>query len=63
MLLEYYDIDLMLPPSENLLKCHEKVLSLQPMIPHLPFDVSTTHWGCSEGLGAFRFFYKNSSWY
>ena len=33
------------------LKCHEEVLSLQPMIlPTKRFDVCPPDWGCSEGL-------------
>ena len=39
-------------------KCHEEVLSLQPMIPPKRFDVFPLTGGCSEGLGAFRFFFK-----
>ena len=40
--------------SGNLLKCHEKVLYLQPLIPPKRFDIffSITG-GCSEGLDAF----------
>ena len=49
----------MLLPSENPFKCHEEVLSLQHMIPSKPFDIFPTEWGCSEGLGAFMFFFKN----
>ena len=39
-------------------KCHEEVLSLQPMIPPKRFDVLPLTGGCSEDLGAFRFFFK-----
>ena len=37
-------------------KCHEDVLSLQPMIPP---DIFPPCVGCSDGLDAFRFFFKN----
>ena len=41
--------------------CHEEVLFLQPMIPPKRFDIffPLTE-GCSEGLDAFRFFFKQS---
>ena len=42
-----YTVDPMLLPSGNPFKCHEEVLSLQPMFPPKPFD-------CSGGLAAFR---------
>ena len=35
----------MLLPSGNLFKCHEEVLSLQPMIPPKRFDIFTPDWG------------------
>ena len=49
----------MLLPSGNPFKCHEEVLYVQPMIPPNRFDIfpSLTE-GCSEGLDAFRFFFK-----
>ena len=40
-------------PSGNPFKCHEEVLYLQPMIPPKPVTG-----GCSEGLNAFRFVFK-----
>ena len=46
-------------PSGNPFKCHEEVLFLQPMIPPKRFDFSPLTGGCSEGLGAFRFFFKH----
>ena len=49
----------MLLPLGNPFKCHEGVLSLQPMIPHERFDIfSPLTGGCSEGLDTFRFFFK-----
>ena len=35
----HYTVDPMLPPSGNLVKYHEEVLSLQPMIPLKCFDI------------------------
>ena len=54
-------IDPMLLPSGNPFKCHEEVLYLQPMIPPKRFDIFPLTGGCSEGLGAFNFFFKNLS--
>ena len=56
----YYTVDPMLLPSGNPFKCHEEVSYLQPMIPPKRFDVSfpSLTEGYSEGLGAFRFFFK-----
>ena len=50
----------MLSASGNLFKCHEEVLYLQPLIPPTKrFDIfSPITGGCSEGLGALRFFFK-----
>ena len=52
----------MLLPSRNPFKCHEEVLHLQPMIPHLNvlifFPLTR---GCSDGLDAFIFFFKKRS--
>ena len=51
----------MLFPSGNPFKCHEEVLYLQPLIPPKRFDISPPlSKGCSEGLGAFWFFFKPS---
>ena len=44
--------------GKNPFKCHEGVLFLQPMIPPTRFDFFPLTGGCSEGLGAFRFFFK-----
>ena len=50
-----YTVDPMLP-SGNPIKCHEEVLSSQPMIPPKHFDIfSPLTGGCSEGLDAFRY--------
>ena len=39
-------VDSMLLPSGNPFKCHEEVLSLQPMIPPKRFDISPPNdWG------------------
>ena len=60
----YYTVNpLLLPPSrKNPFKCHEEVLYLQPMIsPNLNVLTYSPPWlggGCSEGLDAFRFFFK-----
>ena len=55
------NVELILLSSGNPIKCHEEVSSLQPMIPPnlnvLTFFPLTG--GCSEGLYAFRFFYKH----
>ena len=55
----YYTVDPMLLPSVNPLRCHEEVLSLQPMTPPKRFvDIfSPLTGGCSEGLDALRFFF------
>ena len=48
-----------IPSGKNPFKCHEEVLFLQPMIPPRRFDIFFTCCvGCSEGLDAFRFFFK-----
>ena len=46
----------MLLPSGNPFKCHEEVLYFQLLIP--PKKKFPLTGGCSEGLGAFRFFFK-----
>ena len=57
----HYTVDPMLPPLGNPFKCHEDVLSLQTMIPPTKrFDISPPCVGCSEGLDAFRFFFKQT---
>ena len=38
-------VDPMLLPSGNPLKCHQEVLSLQPMIPPIRFDFFLPDWG------------------
>ena len=43
-------------PGTNPFKCHEEVLSLQPMFPPKRVDISPLTGGCSEGLDAFSFF-------
>ena len=51
----------MLLPSGNSFKCHEEVLYLQPMIPPTTrFEFFPLTGGCSEGLDAFRFFFKQT---
>ena len=48
------------PSGNPPFKCPEEVLCLQPlMIPPTRFDFSPLTGGCSEGLGAFRFFFKH----
>ena len=50
----------MLLSSGNPIKCHEEVLSLQPIIPLKRFDISPLmSGGCSEALDAFRLFFKH----
>ena len=56
---------MLLLPLRDPFKCHEEVLSLQPMFPPTKrFDMfsscTTTGFaeGCSEGLDAFRRFFK-----
>ena len=56
----HYTVDPMLLASENSFKCHEEVLSLQPMIPPKRFDIFLLTGGCSEGLDAFRFSLDNN---
>ena len=52
----------MLLPSGNPFKCHEEVLYFQLLIPPKRFDIfSPLTGGCSEGLGAFRFFFKEET--
>ena len=54
-----YTVDPMLLSSGNPFKCHEGVLSLQPMIPpKLSVLTFSPFVGCSEGLDAFRFVFK-----
>ena len=49
----------MLLPSGNPFKRHKNVLSLQPMISPKSFNIFfLVTAGCSEGLDAFRFFFK-----
>ena len=52
----------MLLPWGNLFECREEVLSLQPMIrPNKRFDITPPPpltGGCSEGLNALGFFFK-----
>ena len=48
----------MLLPSGNPFKCHEEVWPLRPMIPPKRFNIFPLTGGCSEGLHAFRFFFK-----
>ena len=53
----YADVDAMLLPSGNPFKCHEEVL-----YSHLNvLTCSSLAGGCSEGLDAFRFFYKHTA--
>ena len=50
----------MLFSSGNPFKCHEEILYLQPLIPPKRFDIfPPLTGGCSEGLGAFCFFFKH----
>ena len=50
----------MLLPSRNPFKYHEEDFDLQPMIPPKRVDIFPPDWGiCSEGLDAFRFFFKD----
>ena len=53
----YYTVDPMLSPWGNPFTCHEEVLYLRPMIPPKNFDIFPP--GCSEGLDAFRIFFKH----
>ena len=58
--LNKHTVDPMLPPSGNPFKCHEEVLSLQSIIPPKRFDIFPLTGGCSEGLDAFRVFFKHT---
>ena len=50
----------MLLPTGNPFKCHEEVLYFQLLIPPKRFDIFfPLTGGCSEGLGAFIFFFKH----
>ena len=54
-----YTVDpIMLLPLGNPFKCHEEVLYLQPMISPKRLTFFPLTGECSEGLGAFRFFFK-----
>ena len=54
LLPDIFSVEPMLQPLGNLIKCHEEVLYLQPLIPPKRFDIfSPLTRGCSEGLGAF----------
>ena len=48
----------MLLPSGNPIKCHEEVFVFAAYVPAKRFDISSLAGGCSEGLDAFRFFFK-----
>ena len=55
----------MLLPLGNPLKCHEDVLSLQPMIPSSKrFDIffPLFYVGCSQGLDTFRCFFRKEAY-
>ena len=54
---------MLLPSGNNQFKWHEEVLSLRPtgMIQPKRFDIFPLTGGCSEGLAAFRFFFKNKN--
>ena len=54
----YCFVDPMLLPLGNPIKCHEDVLSLQPMIPPKRLTYFSPCVGCSEGLDALGFFFK-----
>ena len=55
-----YTVDPMSFPSGNPSKCHEQVSYSQPLIPPKRFDsFPPLTGGCSEGLGAFCFFFKH----
>ena len=56
----YNTVDPMLPlpPPGNPITFHGEVEYLQPMIPPKRLTFSRLTWGCSEGLDAFRFFFK-----
>ena len=60
----HYTVDLMLLPSGNPIKCHAEFFSLQPilepMFPPKRFDSFSLSGGCSQGLDAYRFFFKPS---
>ena len=47
-------------PSRNPIKCHEEVLSLQPMFLSTKIKLSG---GYSESLDAFRFFFIYKNWF
>ena len=51
-------VDPTLIPSGNPFKCHQEVFYLQSMISPKRFDIFSPCVGCSEGLDAFRFFFK-----
>ena len=52
----YYHRETRLP------KCHEEVLSSQPMIPPKRFDIFPSDWGMlRRSMGAFRFLFKNKT--
>ena len=53
--LRHDTVDLMLPPSGNPTKCHEEVLSWQPMISPKRFDIFPLSDGCSEDQYAFNY--------
>ena len=48
-------------PSRNSIKCHEEILSLQPIIPPKRSDIFHPNWGMLRGLDASRFFSKELS--
>ena len=50
-------LDPILLASGNPFKCHEEVLSLQPMIPPKRFDIFPPDWGMLRRSRCFRFFF------
>ena len=56
----YYTVDPMLLPSGNPFKCHEEVLSLQPMIPPKHFNIFPSDWGMLRRSSCVQFFFKHS---
>ena len=57
-----YTVYPMLLPSGNPFKCHEEVLSLQPLISSKRFDISTPDWGMLRRSRCVQIFLKKT-WY
>ena len=57
--MRHYTVDPLLPPSGNPFKCHEEVLSLQPMIRPKRFDIFPPDGGMLRRSRCVQIFFKH----